>query len=292
MSDDRQLDDLLRPLAEAGERTTPALAPDQVRRLGQQRRHRRRTGIAAAALGLALVTGVGVLTQTDLLGSARPPRFAATPSATPSRPSTAPPAAVPITAADLPTTDEVYLDTPGDLGKFPLAGRSPAPTISVCLADATGLAGLTAHLERRFVVENTDDPYYVHVALLQFGSAQQATASINTLIRAYAECPGTREGMIFTSVRDADYPLGDAVARAGLTPTRGVMFQTMKRDPASDVGTFENVNLLQIGDRVEWIVESLQGMDNNCGGPGSTDPAGPCRVSARIDAIAGRMLPD
>lgn len=84
------LDDLnhtLRGLADEGERFAHPLSPDDVRRLGDSRRIRRRLSVTAGALAVALVALAGALGVNNLLSTPQPlstPSIAVPSSPTPS----------------------------------------------------------------------------------------------------------------------------------------------------------------------------------------------------------------
>lgn len=256
------------------------LSASEIRRRGDQRRTRRRVGVASAALGITLLAGSALALNTDLLGN-RGADIAGTPSPTvtvssptpaPSPPTpSAPTTSGTITAADLPTGDQIYLIKPGDLTEntSTTIGSGTDPTIGLCDRGLATLPGVVATQSRTFAGLGEDKvlnarpytDYTVTAALLQFGSEQEATAATSTIKGWYTTCLAE----VRRTHPQAGFNKEPTYTQPGVSAE---YYQVMFPTPDTpDMGYFETTFLVTAGDRVLVMVEGSPGQDYNAVGP-------------------------
>ena len=273
--------------------TTYPLPASEVRRLGDRRRTRRHTGLAAGTLGLTLLAGTALAVNGDWFGTTGPaqPDWAATPTVTraPTEPVSTNDAP---TSADLPTAQQVFWNVPGDLTPTGPDVNNLAPAPSACMGDPSDLSATTT-LVRRFDggaglrINET-------VVVLGFESAADATRAKGIIDGWYVSCVAQLKsaGASHAFVTNAPDALRLGAAGDAVTPSSGTYHAVTYIDSASapDEGHFEDVVVAQLGDRIVWTTARFDGNENNCM-PTAGDGAPQCTVAAQLADVAAVVVP-
>ena len=227
----------------------------------------------------------GIALNSSLFGATNgTPEWAATPT-TP----TAPMVTIDSpTWANVPTAKEIYWDKPGDLAKSApdaegLTGLGPQR----CVGDIASL-GATTLLFRNFDGGAALEIAEV-VAVFGFDSTSDATRATSMMNTWYAECEAKlrANGATHAVVTTAPDPLDLGDAGDAVSPRSATYHSLLYVDEsnAQDEGSFEDVVVAQLDDRIVWTVASFVGNENNCHwDPGSGAPV--CHVIERLPAVA------
>ncbi|MFW6599628.1 hypothetical protein ACQBAU_09130 [Propionibacteriaceae bacterium Y2011] len=304
----------LAALAQDVRRVTPVPAAE-IRRVADGRRRLRVLVVIAAVMVGVVLTGVIVgFGATGRLGTApwlppvnptgseavpQPPPVGGsptppnTPGTTPtSAPTSEQPGVAQPTWDNVPGTDVIYVSSPGDmsaLGDQEEWGPQWAP--SICGPVEPEQLDIRTLMLRSFGNASSTTE---QVVVMGFDSEAAAISARDQIAEWYATCDErlAEEGMQrtnsfgpeqITAGRDGEVP-EDADARfysvAWVTPDQ-VERQT---------GNFENVALIQRGNRVAWLITPIgEAMDNNCGWK-ADDSEMQCPVAAQAPAVAEGLL--
>ncbi len=237
----------------------PTLEQIKQRRVAGQRR-RTVFGIVggAVAVGLALVLVLVVIRLPQW--RADDPVTVTTPdpgqSPSPSVPPTSDTPAVP-NWDRLPVEEEVSFVEPGDMGHTEDIEGLPED-LSICAVDVPSL-GPTGTLTRMFT---NSDRIWEAAVLLEFATAEQATAAREAIRNAYfngCEPSGFKEGPQF--LWSDDIPVDDQ-ARPGeiFADLHRASWATIEGEPNQEqVGGNELAVVVQVGNRLVWLVQHLEG---------------------------------
>ncbi|HET9873092.1 MAG TPA: hypothetical protein VFP89_10935 [Propionibacteriaceae bacterium] len=256
----------LSELAQIGEQYADPLPPGVVRAKGTQRRRRRHALATAAVATVVAVMGGAVLSQTGLTPDNRP-NPAATPAVTAVPATPTPTPARRLTADDLLTTAEVPL-VPG-AGRVvvtdPSVGRQP-DQLSACQAGSAEDLGAVQKLARNFHQESADRPPVtspdIYTLTLQFESVSDAAAALATYTEWLRTCPSRLAQAGYEVSRTPDYRTPIPIP-AGTTKGSAFAFSYLEPGASEVDGTFENVGLLPVEDRLLILVRTVQGQDDN-----------------------------
>lgn len=267
----------LHELARVGEEYAHPIPADRVRRLGQQRRTRRRIGVVAAAVAATVaIAGAAWTTnlprtddRTDVVASPNvPPTPTATAAHSPS--ASRPPQ---LTETSLLTAQEVGQATAGgpDAVSKPSLGRA-VHAASVCLpAGGWESLGATTVLTRNFRDSNqagapTRGPLpnvpRIYTAVAQFASEEKAGEAVARYRGWLSDCAAQlqqRNWEVAGSKTTAFVPVrsgADVVGEYAVVPNYyPPEFENELKQPSGDGGPVnEYVGLLRVGDRVMVIV--------------------------------------
>lgn len=193
----------------------------------------------------------------------------ATPGGTSATPSTNTSTA-PLTEADVAGTSEFARggssDMYGSASMEPESG-TPQSAVSLCEKDRTGL-GQTAVLHR----VATGSGIITEALAYQFDSVEKATAARGTVREWYAGCLQQLQanGYTATSMTPAvDAPVGSHAKAFGTTQAT---FRLVRATAADGTPVFEEASLYQVGNRLEWVVTTLTGAQDDSF---DTAPGGP-----------------
>jgi hypothetical protein len=257
----------LAELARFGEQYADPIPAAHIRARGAQRR-RRRHGLVAATVAAAVVLAGGAILSGSGLGADRQPSPAVEPtiSAVP-QPST--PAARRIVDTDLLTAAEVPLGpnydtvtiTNTDLGRQP-------DELSACQPGPASLLGARQALPRNFRGDRADSPRGrlpdIYTLTLQFDDAAQTARAQARYVGWLSDCATRLEGKGYRALRPA---AGNQPQRTSIKAgqANGAVYDLVYLEPGQRAanGTFENVGLLPVGDRLVIMVRVAQGQDDN-----------------------------
>lgn len=258
------------------------LPPSEIRRLGNRRRITRRvtTGIAAAAL--LAVAGFGVYSSPLLDEVLNGPDWANTTSPSPQ-----------------PTPRELGWETvPGVEAFFPPEGLG----LGTVLAEQTelgtgkgtcdpGALGSPNAVRVREVAGVGFEKPFGWATVLQYDTAAEATVSFEMIRDAALGCSGQAadSGLTDPSFRDYSAQVAFDASTVEAEPVTMAYISGGGLLPGSDEAIFSDTVVLQAGDRVLWLTESVQGMDFNCG-PAPVNDAVQCVLPAVLGQAAQNLL--
>ncbi len=286
--------DLLNELSADAEFAAQPLPAAEVRRRGNRRRTVRRTGIAAAALGLSLIAGTSRAAANGLFGAddrqwagtttravpaTVPPSASPAPttssSSVPTKPTTTTTKATQATtgASSPPTStikkgslvaaqaSDLYYHTRGEFTVTDeFAGLGQNSPVSAFPTDDYGAQGVFV---RDFV--RTQKDVEVRTATYRFRSADEAKAAYAKLVSYVTEYPASQVGGEYEwDVKGSDFhPVDlssvDAASKQATFTTivySGIGSQHGK-------GMFEDVGIVQVGPYVEFVGYHYEGLDSN-----------------------------
>lgn len=307
----------LRSLDDELEITAPPAG--EIRRLGDRRRNARRVGVAVVAVA---AVGALAITVNNLYPESRPGiDIATTPSPTPTTSPTgeASPSPDPTveetphsTPTQAPTTDEPVPGVPApDWSNVPapedLAEFFPGIEVSIgnqyeqwqvephtiCTIDVESLDATTV-LIREFTDEFGDS--YTKTATLGFGSPEQASAAIDRINDAYANCvPSDPEfaGRVLVFQEPTEVPPAPSLVEAaqGWDPVRATSAVSVIVPDGSDIGLISTSDIVQAGNRLTWLVSEFEGMDHNCLPEADPETAmDQCSGAAAMESIGLRLV--
>lgn len=223
--------------------------------------------------------------------SVAPTSSATSPSSGPS--TVAPPASTPpvvmgaITAANLPTNQEIYLQKPGDVVK-PLvidgiSSASDEPTFWICDDGITEEEGIVAAKTAIFTKGGTGTFSRAH--LIQMDSAASATRLADTIRGWNDTCPSRVTG------NDGSPASAENEATTTVNGVR-VDYSVQMFGLENEEGLWNGILVLVSGNRVMVVSDFARGMDYNAVGPAmhAENPDLPLVNTAReLDTIIERM---
>lgn len=266
---------------------TPMLPASEVRRRGDRRRRIRHTGITAGALALTLIAGFGIA-QTPLLDNFRTQRDAVPLPADPEESPTPSPAAPDVTAPtweNVPVADEViHPQVEGEVrDEYEGVGQAAR---SFCDPGEYGEYATALTREYGAVGFGTS----ISATVFGYPSPEAALEGLDLLERAALDCSTVYEENNYTRVRIDDQsdnlpydPPADSTAQVAYVTAVG-------NSPATpEVGTWTEMMILQVDERVLYVTQQFDGMDNNC----SVTPEGDmeqCVLAANSADMLNRLI--
>ncbi len=301
----------LRTLGDDAPEVTP-LPAREIRLRGDRRRNTRRMGVAVVAVA---AVGALAITVNNLNLEPQPGiDIAATPSPTPSQsptqdPSPTPhstPTQNPTTTGDpvpgVPAPDWSHVPLPEDLAEhFPGIDVSVGNEYedwevephTICAIDVNAL-GATTVLIREFTNEFGES--HTKTTTLAFGSPEEATAAIEMINDAYANCApsepqGGEQVLIFQEPTDVSPAPSVLEAAVDWDPVRVTSAVSVIVPEASDIGMISTSDIIQAGNRLTWLVSEFEGQDYNCL-PEADPEAGmdQCSGAAAMEAVGLRLV--
>ncbi|MEL4357133.1 MULTISPECIES: hypothetical protein [unclassified Luteococcus] len=337
---DARADALFRDLTRETDDLLTVPSPAEIRRRGDQRRTRRRTGIAVGTLGIGVLAAASAFSLTggplsakqatiDPAGSPSPTRVQlptsrpsqatapassgpATPSASPTAnqpspaassmpastatptatvtttvtstpsasgaaPSSPQPAAssLPATAPaptgqDLPTAADLSRGSRGELRQDVEATELPQEPFSMCQVDIKDLAHKNLTV-RHFT--SSDGSTSAYAVVFGYDTAEQAVAARRVLRGWYTGCAARLQAAGKPDAKQTGAFTIPLSGRAGqlVDPVDGASFRQVSHAVEGGTGVFEEATVIQAANRLEWVVYTVQGSDNNwdtaAGGP-------------------------
>jgi hypothetical protein len=252
-------------LARMGEQyATPPLPAGEVRARGTRRRHRRQATMAVATACVAIAIGGVALNGTSFRVDERP-----SPAGTPAVSASPSPAATrQLTEQDLITAAEYPLDPNFESVVVREDGDRKPAQLSVCQAGTPKDLGARQALPRHFMQDRSDSPPGrspdVYTLTLQFDDASAARQALDTYTQWLRTCSERLSQQGYEMLRPAR---GEAPERIPIDAgaVEGSAYELVYREPGgpADSGTFENVGLLRVEDRLMVLVRVVQGQDDN-----------------------------
>lgn len=164
---------------------------------------------------------------------------------------------------------------------------------TICAIDVEAL-GATTVLIREFTDEFGDS--YTTSATLGFGSSEEATAAIDAINDAYANCvPSDPQGgeRVLVFQEPTEVPPASSVLEAaeGRDPVRATSAVSVIVPEDSDIGLISTSDIVQAGDRLTWLVSQFEGQDYNCL-PQADPVAGmdQCSGAAAMETVGLRLV--
>lgn len=294
----------------------------EIRRRGDRRRTTRNIAMTAGVVIVALAAGFGIW-QSPLLNDNRSPDWANTavpeptvptidptdptvdptdpsvdptklPSETPlteptqesSSPVTqVPPAVIPPTWDNSPTAEMLFPDeAPGEIyAEYEGLGEAGHG-----LCDPGQYAEPSTILTRAYATPGY--PPYIDAIVFGYDSVDAASAGFDLIYDEAVGCQRAMEeahGLSNTRIHDAtdEVPFDLSVvddARMAYVTYMGIY-------PNSDQGMFGQTVVLQAGERVLWLTQAFEGMDDNCA-PTPSEYEQQCQLPASIPEVLPRLV--
>lgn len=132
--------------------------------------------------------------------------------------------------------------------------------------------------------------WVIRTVTLGFSSAGEAGATHEDIGEWYLSCAeyqGDDYGQVSVWQEPGEIPVSDDSRELGdLVGFTGATVALVEE--GSDIGLITNGMMIQVDDRVTWLIADGMGMDQNCG-LNDEDPGGQCDVFALADGIAERL---
>ena len=255
------------------------LPASEIRRRGNRRRTCRHLALGAGACALVLTAGVA-LTQTTLLSQVADPMWAN--SAEPS------PVAPMLDWAMVPGVEGFFAPEALNAGRV-LAQRDQLGA-GKGLCDPGEVGAPSSVLVREISGVDLVAPFG-WATVLQYDSSEAATVGFETIRDAALNCQDQAVSAGLTDPRFAD--LSDEVpfepSAVAAKPVNMAYLTGSGLLPGTDEGIFSDTLVVQAGDRVLWLTETVQGQDFNCS-PAPTHEVAQCSLPAALPKAVFDLL--